>query len=135
MNKVSLHNETPEKAPEPNWPALFDAIEEVLEREIEPITVVFVTEERSRQINESFRQINHETNVLSFEELREIYVCPSVVKKEAAESSVDYSDWMTRIIVHGILHLEGFGHDSDSEAQEMEDKEKRVLQMIGISIL
>lgn len=128
MKKVSVHYETPEQAPEPNWQALFDALEIQLKKDVRPVTVIFIDDKKSKDLNFHYRQKDRSTDVLSFEDLREIYVCPAVVKEESKNIKVDYGSWMTRIIVHGILHLEGFRHDSNSQETEMSEMEESVIK-------
>jgi len=135
MDWVSVHNETNEEAPEPKWQALFESLDEELGRAPKPVSIIFVSKDKSAELNSRYRGTESATNVLSFEELREIFISPSVVKEEAVNSAVDYSDWMTRIIVHGILHLEGFKHDNKDDELLMEETEKRVLNKLGISLL
>ncbi len=104
--------------------------------------VVRVTDEaESRQLNRDFRGKDTPTNVLSFpyEPLPEIalnhvgdlVLCAAVVQREAQEQGKTAAAHWAHMVVHGMLHLQGYDHQTDTEAEEMERLETRILQGLG----
>nr|WP_189403790.1 rRNA maturation RNase YbeY [Alteromonas halophila] len=106
------------------------------------VTVRFVGEEESATLNGDYRDKHYPTNVLSFpfeappgielNLLGDLVVCVPVICKEAREQNKAVSDHYTHMIVHGVLHLMGFDHITDAEAQEMEALEIAILSRLGI---
>ncbi|MBI4120153.1 MAG: rRNA maturation RNase YbeY [Parcubacteria group bacterium] len=101
--------------------------------------LVFVSSQKMRQLNKRYRGRNHPTNVLSFEtgpsnELGagDVVLCPSVIKAEAKKYGFTQKNWMTRLVVHGILHLAGYGHDTRKDTEVMENTETRILNKLGV---
>ncbi|MBU2137198.1 MAG: rRNA maturation RNase YbeY, partial [Alphaproteobacteria bacterium] len=79
-------------------------------------------------------------NVLSFPAptnpeglLGDIALAFGVCSREAEEQSKSLEDHLRHLTVHGVLHLAGFDHQTDDEAQVMEDLERRVLAGLGVS--
>ncbi|SMC17734.1 probable rRNA maturation factor [Andreprevotia lacus DSM 23236] len=109
------------------------------------ITVRLVDEEEGRQLNRDYRGKDYATNVLSFtfdEDLPEIegmpllgdlVLCAPVVAREAAEQGLLLAAHYAHLIVHGMLHLQGFDHIDDVEADAMEALETRLLAALGIN--
>ncbi len=111
------------------------------------ITIRLVDETESQQLNRDYREKDKPTNVLSFpfevpemipaEEvpnyLGDLVVCESVLIKEAEEQNKSYQDHYTHLIIHGVLHLLGFDHIEDNEAEVMEGLEVLILTELGIS--
>lgn len=101
-----------------------------------------------QQLNASYRSQNKPTNVLSFpqEELRKGTYLPSeefvllgdivlsypTIKAEALDQNKSFSHHLKHLIVHGFLHLLGFDHEEESDAQEMETLEVKILQSLNI---
>ena len=96
-----------------------------------------VNESEGRQLNRDFRQKDYATNVLAFvyEDSQvlsgDIVLCASVIKKEAIQQRKDLAAHYAHLTVHGILHLQGFDHDSDASAEVMEDLETEILRGLG----
>ncbi len=79
------------------------------------ISVVLVDKKEIQKINKKYRGKDAPTDVLSFEELDEIFICPEVIKKED----------LAFVLIHGILHLLGYNHEgAKKEAEKMKEKEK-----------
>lgn len=120
-----------------------------LARTAKPVTlgVRIVDEQTSAKLNQQYRHKSYATNVLSFtselpafiaSELEEIplgdlVVCASVVDQEAQDQAKSLSDHWAHMLVHGILHLHGLDHESDDEAETMENLEIRILAHLGIN--
>lgn len=109
------------------------------------ITVRIVTEKEVTELNKSYRGKDTATNVLSFPfesppglppgemegELGDVVVCAAVVKQEAQIQHKDSEAHWAHMIIHGSLHLLGYDHLTEGEAQEMESLEKTVLGNLG----
>ena len=103
------------------------------------IRVVNATE--GLQLNETFLGKKYPTNVLSFRAdieipggptiLGDIAICLPVVKKEAHEQSKPLEQHFAHMVVHGCLHLMGYDHANDDDANEMEAKEIGILSDLG----
>jgi probable rRNA maturation factor len=63
--------------------------------------------------------------------LGDIFICPSVVARNAAAEEVRFGDEMALMVVHGLLHLLGYDHIVDAEAEHMEQREREVLAGLG----
>ena len=111
------------------------------------ISVKIVDEAEGRALNRQFRQKDSATNVLSFPlldaELPElpaemplamgdIVICAPVVAREASEQGKNSLDHWAHMLVHGALHLFGYDHETEVEAQEMEMLEARILAVRGV---
>lgn len=107
------------------------------------VSIRFVDEVEVTLLNNQYRQLNQPTNVLSFpcdlsdesglRILGDIVVCEPVVTREALEQGKNLSDHWAHIITHGLLHLLGFDHIEDRQAEEMEDLEINLLSEMGVS--
>jgi probable rRNA maturation factor len=119
------------------------------ERPIE-ISVLLTGDENVRRLNAEWRQKDRATNVLSFpmvdaDDLRramvagpelllgDIILAGGVCRAEAIEKDLGFRDHAAHLLVHGTLHLLGYDHGSDSEAEEMERREIRALGRLGIA--
>lgn len=111
------------------------------------IGIRIVDEVESAQLNRDYRGKDYATNVLSFgselpemvlRELDEIplgdlAICAPVVEREAAEQGKILNTHWAHMVVHGVLHLSGFDHEHDDEAERMEALETRILATLGIT--
>ena len=59
-------------------------------------------------------------------------LCAPVVLREAAEQGKRPQDHWAHLVIHGVLHLLGMDHQDDSEAEEMEQREREILAVLGI---
>lgn len=110
-------------------------------RENAELAIRIVDEAESARLNSSYRNKDGATNVLSFPVdppagvdiplLGDIVICARVVRREANEQSKSVSSHWAHMVVHGALHLLGFNHEQEREAQEMEAMETRILARIG----
>jgi probable rRNA maturation factor len=111
------------------------------------VTLRIVDEEESQALNKAYREKDKPTNVLSFpmempEEflamlemsmLGDLVVCASVVEKEATDQHKTLDAHWAHMLVHGMLHLQGYDHIDDDEAEEMEALETQILKTLGFS--
>ena len=106
------------------------------------LTVRLVDVEESQQLNRQYRGKDKPTNVLSFpadlpEELNlpllgDLVICAPVVASEAQEQHKAPSAHWAHMVVHGTLHLLGYDHIEDADAEIMETLETRILAGLGI---
>lgn len=107
------------------------------------ITVRIVDEVESEQLNVQYRHKSGPTNVLSFPFesdvpveiplLGDIVICAPVVVREAVEQHKEPLSHWAHILLHGTLHLLGFDHISDEDADTMERTEIQLMQKLGFS--
>ncbi|MFH0852775.1 MAG: rRNA maturation RNase YbeY [bacterium] len=97
-------------------------------KKISDISIVLVDDKKIRQINKRYRGKNKPTDVLSFEGLNEIFICPGIVKKQAKKLDVPFKSELARVTIHGILHLAGYDHErGKKEAEMMAKLEEKIL--------
>lgn len=105
------------------------------------MTVRIVDEAESHELNLTYRGKDRSTNVLSFpfecpDEvelplLGDLVICRQVVEREAAEQDKPLMAHWAHMVVHGSLHLLGYDHIEDEEAEEMESLETQIMQGLG----
>jgi len=115
---------------------------EVTEKEFE-LTIRLVNINESQQLNKQYRQKDKPTNVLSFpfevptgielNLLGDLVICSQVVEQEAKAQNKALFDHWTHMVIHGCLHLLGYDHINDSDANEMEALEVKILAKLTIS--
>jgi probable rRNA maturation factor len=107
------------------------------------VTIRFTDEAESQSLNHEYRGKDKPTNVLSFpfeappgieiNLLGDLVICAPVISREAEEQHKDVSNHYAHMTVHGLLHLMGYDHIDDAEAEEMESKEIDILAHLGIA--
>ncbi|WP_417359847.1 rRNA maturation RNase YbeY [Gallaecimonas pentaromativorans] len=105
------------------------------------LTVRIVDEEEGLELNSTYRGKDYATNVLSFPFevpdgielplLGDLVICAGVVAREAAEQQKDATAHWAHLVIHGTLHLLGYDHIKDEDAELMEGKEIVLLQGLG----
>jgi probable rRNA maturation factor len=102
------------------------------------VTVRFVDANEAQALNNGYRHKDYATNVLSFAYgvepmvTGDLVVCLPVVLREAAQQRKDAESHFAHLIVHGMLHLQGYDHEtSDADATHMETKEREILASLG----
>tara|TARA_A200000113_G_scaffold153136_1_gene137998 strand:+ start:1060 stop:1536 length:477 start_codon:yes stop_codon:yes gene_type:complete len=106
------------------------------------VTVRFTDEAESQSLNSEYRGKDKPTNVLSFpfeappgidiNLLGDLVICAPVISREAEEQHKKVSDHYAHMTIHGLLHLMGYDHIDDADAEEMESKEIDILASLGI---
>ncbi len=104
------------------------------------ITVRFVDEDEGRTLNRDYRGKNYATNVLSFpyEEapnlMGDLVLCLPVLQAEAKAQKKTVRAHCAHLLVHGVLHLQGYDHETgDADAEYMEALECRILARLGFA--
>lgn len=114
----------------------------VTEQEFE-LTIRLVNITESQQLNKQYRQKDKPTNVLSFpfevpegielNLLGDLVICSSVVENEAKTQNKALFDHWAHMVIHGCLHLLGYDHINDTDANEMETLEIQILAKLFIA--
>lgn len=105
------------------------------------LTVRIVDESESAALNKEYRNKNDSTNVLSFpfdcpegldlNLLGDLVICVPVVEREAKQQGKNSQAHWAHMLVHGVLHLLGYDHIEETEAENMEAREIKILQDLG----
>ena len=100
------------------------------------LSLVLSNDAQVRILNRDYRSKDKPTNVLSCPQsgplLGDIILARETVEREALEKGVNFEAHLTHLIIHGWLHLQGFDHETESEAAEMESIEIAALAALGI---
>jgi probable rRNA maturation factor len=101
------------------------------------VTVRFVGAREGRALNLRYRGRDYPTNVLTFvyDDVApltgDLVLCVPVVRREAHEQGKSFRAHCAHLVIHGMLHLQGFDHERDAEARRMEAREVRALAALG----
>ena len=106
------------------------------------LAIRIVDEDEGRSFNRHYRGKDYATNVLSFPAelpegvklplLGDLLICAPVVAREATEQQKPLAAHYAHLTVHGALHLLGWDHENDQDAECMEQLEREVLATLGI---
>lgn len=107
------------------------------------VLVRIVDETQSAELNQQYRKKTGPTNVLSFpfetppeipdDHLGDLVICAPVIVAEAKEQEKREADHWAHMLVHGVLHLQGYDHLTETEAEEMEALEIQLLSRLDIT--
>ena len=104
------------------------------------LTIRFVDAEEGRTLNREYRGKDYATNVLTFAYTEDedsevtqadIILCTDVLQREAEEQTKPVEAHAAHLVVHGVLHAQGYDHETDEEAAEMEALEVEILASLG----
>ena len=136
------------------WPEDLEAIAETAIREalkqseakvagVAEVSVVLTDDAEQRELNHQWRGFDKSTNVLSFPQIEpfgpvagllgDITLARETVEREAAEMGITFEANFTHLVVHGFLHLLGYDHIEEEDAEEMEGLETEILATLGIA--
>ena len=103
------------------------------------VTILLTDDESVRELNARFREKDSPTNVLSFpapanpeDHLGDVALAYGVCAREAAEQGKPLAHHLQHLVAHGVLHLLGYDHQDDAEAQAMEAFEREILAGLDI---
>lgn len=85
------------------------------------LSIAYVNEKKSKEINKKYRNIDKPTNVLSFslhKDMGEIVLCKNVIRKELKKFDRTFEQLVGYLVIHGMLHLKGMEHSSRMEKVE-----------------
>ena len=142
---IAVSVEAGEWPPEPELRALAQravgAAQKVLARDpSQPhseLSIVFTDDAAMRKLNNTWRGKDSPTNVLSFPQtagglLGDVILSAETIAREAALADKPLEDHMLHLIIHGYLHLLGFDHEAEDEAEKMEQLERVALRELGV---
>lgn len=129
---------------------MFDAAIAAHDMTICEVSLLLCSDDKIRQLNFDHRGKDKATNVLSFpagdedqagdeigdqnrEQIGDIAIAYETCVREADESGISTHDHVTHLFLHGVLHLLGYDHEKDNDANEMEMLEIKLLAAIGIA--
>jgi probable rRNA maturation factor len=137
--QVAYEGQVPEQALFQKWAEA--ALQEDVTEDCE-LSIRLVEVEESAELNNTYRGKTGPTNVLSFpfdspipmepKLLGDLVICVPVVEKEALEQAKELEHHWAHLVVHGCLHLLGYDHIEDDQAEEMEAFEIEILQILTI---
>ena len=150
MNNLDLNIINDDKYPIPKFEDLLKCLDLVASHhnlKSPCVNVNIVSNDEIRQINKDFRDKDYPTNIISFEFekpqglpddilddfLGDIVIAPKVLEKEALEQNKDINNHWCHIFIHGLLHLLGYDHIIDDEAEAMENLEIQLLAKLNIA--
>lgn len=108
------------------------------------VSLLFCDDAKIQELNKAWRGMDKPTNVLSFPAaqpgqvakaplLGDIVVAFETVQRESLDENKHLSDHVSHMVVHGFLHLLGYDHENDADAEKMESAEQRILARLGIA--
>ena len=116
--------------------AVLDAHEDI---EGQGIVILLTDDDSVQALNRDFRQKDKPTNVLSFPsppnpegQIGDIALAYGVCAREAAEQGKPLAHHLQHLVAHGVLHLLGYDHESDDEAEAMEALEREILAGLDV---
>jgi probable rRNA maturation factor len=105
------------------------------------LTIRFVDGDEGRALNRDYRGKDYATNVLTFAYTEDgdsavtqadIVLCTDVLQREAAEQDKALAEHAAHLVVHGVMHAQGYDHETDADAAEMEHIEIDILAKLGL---
>lgn len=141
MMKLQIFKESKTRLPRKKLAFLLEAIvnAEAPMRNLGCINLVFTTNRRIRALNKQFRNIDRQTDVLSFglddpidpeDTFGEIYVSVPTAKRQARQYGITLTDELLRLACHGMLHLFGYDHVKADDAGKMKNREDHFLKRL-----
>ncbi|MBI1260167.1 MAG: rRNA maturation RNase YbeY [Rhizobiales bacterium] len=106
------------------------------------LSIVLADDDFVQGLNRKWRQKDKPTNVLSFpagentggtDHLGDIVLAFETISREAVEQKKTMADHFSHLVVHGMLHLMGYDHEDEGEAEDMESLERDILAGLGIA--
>lgn len=103
------------------------------------LSIALVSDTDIQELNHTYRDKDKPTNVLSFPAIGpapimgDIIIARETVIREAQEKQISVKDHLQHMVIHGYLHLSGYDHETESDAQIMESLEIRALARLGVA--
>ncbi len=127
--------------------AIFEVLKEMKFKKKYYLSVFLTNDNEIKKINKKYRKINKSTNVLSFPQnderyltkktskiiLGDIVISIEKVTTEAKLQGIQFSDHLTHMVIHSLLHLLGFNHEKLKDFKIMKKKEINILSNLSIS--
>ena len=148
MFELEVQNASDTSVPSSEWLSVCASIAYEGEREASAVLRI-VNAEEAQDLNRDYREKDYATNILSFPSdfseipeglldeseqgyLGDLVICAEVVAKEASEQKKTAEQHWAHLVIHGMLHLQGYDHISDPEASFMEAIEIKLLEELGV---
>lgn len=119
------------------WESFADKAATAIGKNDSTATIAFVSDKAIRQLNRQFRNVDKATDVLSFPaedidklNLGDIAISVDTAARQAKENGLTFDEEVAQLILHGLLHLCGFDHETDNG--EMNKLEVRLRKKLGI---
>ncbi|MCL2187901.1 MAG: rRNA maturation RNase YbeY [Defluviitaleaceae bacterium] len=102
------------------------------------VSISFAPIDAMREMNQTYRGKDSETDVLSFPgfanspALGDIVICPEVAERQAVEYGHTYERELAFLTVHGLLHLLGYDHVNEADEKQMHAKQDEIMGIIGV---
>ncbi len=118
------------------WTAFTEKALDALGNHGSSVTIAFVSDKNIQKLNQQFRNVDKATDVLSFPagdentNLGDIAISVETAAKQAKENGLTFEDEIAQLILHGLLHLSGYDHETDNG--EMNRLELRLRKKLGI---
>lgn len=101
------------------------------------VSLVFLGDQAMQDVNKKWCKRDAEANVLAFPldmSVGEIVINPYQAEREATEAGISYTGRVAYLFLHGLLHLYGYDHKTEKEAEKMEWKERTIMQNVNIKV-
>jgi probable rRNA maturation factor len=100
------------------------------------VSLILVNKEEIQKLNMQYRGLDRKTDVLSFESgekiyLGEIFICVDKVKSQAEEYGHSLEREFAFLLVHGLLHLQGYDHQNPEDEEKMKKKQEEILNSLN----
>ena len=100
------------------------------------VSITLTNDTEIHKLNKEYRNMDKPTNVLSFELgddllLGDIYISLDTVLREADAAGISVAEHTAHMVVHGMLHLQGYDHIRDDDAEIMESREIKIMKKLG----
>jgi probable rRNA maturation factor len=115
------------------WATFAERALEVIGNSGSSVTIAFVSDKNIQKLNREFRRVDKATDVLSFpadepDNLGDVAISVETAAKQAEENGLSFDDEIAQLILHGLLHLSGYDHETDNgEMNRLELKLRREL--------
>jgi len=131
---ILIDNRSDEELPEEEYLALAAfVVDNESQSEDSELSISLVNQDEIHTLNREYRGIDAPTDVLAFENdgelLGDVVVCPTVAREHAGEFDSSFESEMYLMLIHGILHLLGYDHIVDRDAELMEARENELLEL------
>ena len=119
------------------WEAFAEKAAAAIGKQGSSVTIAFVSDQSIRRLNRQFRGIDKATDVLSFPaedsdklNLGDVAISVETAARQAKENGLTFDDEVAQLVLHGLLHLCGYDHETDNG--EMNRLEVRLRKKLGI---
>jgi rRNA maturation RNase YbeY len=127
-NQIEILNKTKSKAPKVPFDVLRD---DILGKKYN-LSVAYVSPTEIKKVNNTYRQKNEATNVLSItldKQNGEILLCPKIIERQLKDFGLNYQKLTVLLVIHAMLHLKGYVHSSKMDIIELRLRKKYLVNI------